>query len=774
MRFKELLTYFPDYRKNANGSIQAHCPHHADNEASLTITDMGDKALMHCHAGCSTEDILSDIGLSMKDLFYNEISRQSTWFDRMTYGLKKNHSENGEITKIYDYRDEKGKYLYSKIRFEWTDTDGKRQKVTPYRVINRKTDSYSTRLPDGMEQTLYNLPKVLWAISKGKHIYFVEGEKDVDNLAKLGRIATTAGSASGWRKEYARYFTGAKVSIIPDNDEPGIKLAKQIMNDIRPFAFWRECLPVLGGDKKGYDISDYIEDTDEEEAKTWLDHHSSIMEQTEAKEGGRQYPPWVKATIVYDKAGDFDKVKISIIADVLADTIRDHVPLLVIRNPSDDKDRIYRYKDGVYKLGNKQDLSCVIGSFLPLGTQTTRIIDETGRLLLAMAKKEVHAFIELDENERYINIRNGLYDLEAGELIKHDSRLLSTLQFNAEYRPMPEGKTWRDVMPNFYKFITDLCTDDTGQLDGSRYAITQEYIGFVLSNVSVKRIKKIGIFYSPIGNTGKSTLSRLLCDMIGNDGIASGQLQDLAEKNKFLLGSLFGKRLFNVGDQSGTKIEDSSALKYLSGGDVSKFERKNKDLENGVYRGVMMISCNLLPYIADDNGEHVFNRFLIIPCDNPIPEDKRDKNLDSKIWKERDFVFLWALEGLKRLKANNYNFSPCAASEKVARRYRQDIDPLYLFITSVGFQLTGNRKDVVSKVEFDSNFLNWCAVHEVGIKKKNIESKLARLGVYCDENGSPDFKRGKKVYHKIKYPEIVVSPEVWYGDEETPFDDEDD
>ena len=35
-----------------------HCPAHADNSPSLTITDGGDKLLYKCHAGCSQDKII--------------------------------------------------------------------------------------------------------------------------------------------------------------------------------------------------------------------------------------------------------------------------------------------------------------------------------------------------------------------------------------------------------------------------------------------------------------------------------------------------------------------------------------------------------------------------------------------------------------------------------------------------------------------------------------------------------------------------------------------
>lgn len=45
-------------RRNGSGKFIACCPVHEDNHASLSITDAGDKTLVHCFAGCSQHEII--------------------------------------------------------------------------------------------------------------------------------------------------------------------------------------------------------------------------------------------------------------------------------------------------------------------------------------------------------------------------------------------------------------------------------------------------------------------------------------------------------------------------------------------------------------------------------------------------------------------------------------------------------------------------------------------------------------------------------------------
>jgi hypothetical protein len=46
------------------------CPTHEDrNNPSLSLKAENGRLLLHCFAGCRPEDIVSEIGLQMKDLF---------------------------------------------------------------------------------------------------------------------------------------------------------------------------------------------------------------------------------------------------------------------------------------------------------------------------------------------------------------------------------------------------------------------------------------------------------------------------------------------------------------------------------------------------------------------------------------------------------------------------------------------------------------------------------------------------------------------------------
>ena len=113
------------------------------------------------------------------------------------------------IVAEYDYTDLAGELLYQVIRLE---PKGFRQ-----RRPGPNGESWIWNLK-GVEPVPYNLPAVFGA----EAVYIVEGEKDVHTLEAWGLVATcNSGGAGKWRADFAGYFEGKHVAILPDQDEPG-------------------------------------------------------------------------------------------------------------------------------------------------------------------------------------------------------------------------------------------------------------------------------------------------------------------------------------------------------------------------------------------------------------------------------------------------------------------------------------------------------------------------------------------------------------------------
>ena len=723
MKFEEFIKCFDGVKRLNANSVKAICPCHNDKEPSLGISAKGGKILINCLAGCNYRDILAEVGLKDSDLFSDEKPR-STWRDNLESNIGK------PIEAVYDYKDATGKYLYSKIRFV-----GKFIKCA---VVDHKADRYKLEKPEGI-YALYNLPAALKAIKKGVPVYITEGEKDVDTLKKLHFTAVTAGGVNNWRSEFAHYFTGARVVILPDNDVPGLDLKDKIIADLKPFAHsikW-----VVTSKAEHGDVTDYLEKEghSKEDLKKLIDEVSAVA------------APWIQIT----ERKDGSK-KQSVNPGLLKACISEHLSYKTVDGC------YYWYENGYYKRTDKNTVKAKISAYIPDGIANDNLLNNVYNLMLAdvdhMAREE-----EFNTNEKYINFKNGLYNIDTKALEPHNTDILYTRQVNTEYI---ESSTITEYH-TFTKFIRDLCKSADGGIDWQAYKALQEVAGLAISNIYGHKTKKAVFLYSPVGNTGKSQFLGLLGYLIGQENITSIPLQNMNEdKGRFAFANAGLIRLIMNGDQGKADIKDSSIFKSVTGGDAIKAEAKGKDIKALVFKGLVIIACNDLPYIADDKGEHIYRRMYIVPCTHTIEEKERDPNILDKMIKELPAIVNWGIEGLHRLKDNSYNFTEIAAGNHCIEEYRQGSDTVYSFLSDEGYKITKNPKDKISKQELLEKYYRYCQREErQSVSKRQFKERMKKL-TGLDEQVAKD--KNLKSYRAMQGIKSVFTP--LKEEQASPFD----
>ena len=171
----------------------ARCPCHDDKKQSLSIGRGKKGVVLKCQAGCDTRDIIARVGLKPRDLFYEQEKPQ----------------EKRRIVATYDYPGGVQKIRYSDKSFSWRQPDGKGGWIW-----NR----------NGIRPSLY----IAGELSDG--IAVVEGEKDADNLHRLGWDAVSGADGAGpgkWKQDYTEQLKGLSVCIFQDNDDVGKAYAQE-------------------------------------------------------------------------------------------------------------------------------------------------------------------------------------------------------------------------------------------------------------------------------------------------------------------------------------------------------------------------------------------------------------------------------------------------------------------------------------------------------------------------------------------------------------------
>jgi hypothetical protein len=212
------------------------CPAHDDKHNSLSVGEgNGGRILLYCHAGCTLEEICRAAGVELKDLMPNS-----------------HHNEvRPRVVQAYDYQDEQGVLLYQNVRYEPKE----------FRQRRPNGEGSFTWSLKGVRRVPYRLPELVR--SSAETLFLAEGEKDADNLAAAGLLAS---SFKNWRPEFNEYIKRfASVVILCDHDRSGVKQAADAASIIGNSARELKVLDLYADEplpeKGGKDVSDWLPST---------------------------------------------------------------------------------------------------------------------------------------------------------------------------------------------------------------------------------------------------------------------------------------------------------------------------------------------------------------------------------------------------------------------------------------------------------------------------------------------------------------------------------
>jgi hypothetical protein len=182
---------------------------------------------------------------------------------------------DSQIVDVYDYVDENGQLKHQTVRYH------------PKRFKQRQPDGKGDYIWNlkGVRRVLYRLPEVIAA----QTVCVAEGEKDCDNLVKLGFVATTNPMGAGkWRDEYSETLRGKDVVVfgdVGDEDGAGEKHTNQVIESLVGKAKSIKHVTLPDG---FHDVSDYIASLPHETA---ADTIAKLIKEAPTIEGQSQDAP---------------------------------------------------------------------------------------------------------------------------------------------------------------------------------------------------------------------------------------------------------------------------------------------------------------------------------------------------------------------------------------------------------------------------------------------------------------------------------------------------
>lgn len=751
MQFDEILTYF-QIQKCYENRVQARCPCHDDRQASLTITKGRKSALVHCHAGCSFEDIIQKVGLKKKDLYFEERPPGSSW---RAYVESR---EDRQIEAVYDYVDyQTGNYLYTKLRLA-----GKKMLygILKDGRFRYGLDGHSRKelkgiyAPNGLE----GLNK---AIAESRQIFIPEGEKDANTLATRGYTAMTAGGVNDWQPEFAEPLRGAEVVILADNDTPGKQLASRVLADLQGIAKSVRIVIPTPDIPKG-DVSDYFETGHSNEDFDQLIKSSGI-DTTVGSPTSVADATVLKGTLAnqlvrLDAANKFPLTDIGsamLFSAVFKNKHRYNV------TAKDwffyDGQRWILDREGLRARKSAKELSKALSIYavncLPdedekhkeqylkyalmwTYSRTRNAIIQDSRDLNFISNEE------LDADDYMLNLQNCVLVFHEDKVEKHEhsADLLLSKIANTEYHPEARCERWEQFL------------DEVMQGDKEKIHYLQKLFGTCLTGDV--RLEKMWFLFGSTTRNGKSTMIERIADVLG-DYSKTIRPETLAIKNNPDsrtaspdVAKLAGTRLCVCSEIPKRMPLDVGLLKTLTGRDTIVARFLHQDEFQFVPKFKMICNTNFLPVVSD-NTIFKSDRVQVVSFDRHFEETEQDKTLKDKLSTKEALsgILNWMIDGWIAFCREGLEVPE--AIKKSTMDYEASSDKLQNFINECLAEAEGKN---ISIKETYAHYEKWCSENGYHVEnKQNFISDCKAKGIYKERG----MVGGSQVRNIIKGYEFV-------------------
>lgn len=372
------------------------------------------------------------------------------------------------------------------------------------------------------------------------------------------------------------------------------------------------------------------------------------------------------------------------------------LPFVLAKHLSETRDVYYGgesfliYENGVYNISGEKEAGRIIMDYmLPNYCIMASIRDCREQWDILVSKD----FDDFNRNPYLVNVRNGLLDIRDMSFKEHTPSYLSTVQLNVEYNPQVD-------CPQFKKFLNEV-------LDCKLIPLVQEIVGYLLTTNTASQ--KAFVFWGP-ARTGKSTLLWVVeYLLLGKKNVSNIPWQEIGDK--FKTAELLGKLANVFSDLPSKSIDDTGIFKVVTGEDYLMAEKKNKNPFKFKPFARLVFSCNELPRNYVDRTEGFYRRLIIVPFSRQIEKSKIDKALKYKFQREKEGILNWALEGLKRLYENNFEFSENELTDGVKKEYKRENNNVISFVEEC-CELDGLFS--CSRIEIYEAYKEFCV--EAGLK----------------------------------------------------------
>lgn len=325
-----------------------------------------------------------------------------------------------------------------------------------------------------------------------------------------------------------------------------------------------------------------------------------------------------------------------------------------------------------------------------------------------------------------IHVANGTYFLN-GTFI--EEKAYCNNRMTVDYNPnAPQPERW-------HRFLSDL-------LAAEDIPTLQEYLGYCLipSTKGQKMLMLVGR-----GGEGKSRIGLVMRAILG-DSMNTTSIQKI-ENNRFSRADLENKLLMVDDDMDLSALPKTNYIKSIVTAECKMdVERKGiQSYQSQLYARFLCFGNGALTALHDQSDGFFRRQIVLTTKDRPAGRAD-DPFLAEKLIREKEGIFLWCLEGLHRLIANNFHFTVSTQARENVETVKRSSNNVIEFLQSEGYIRFKADSEASSKALYEAYKL-WC---EDNVRKplspNRLSSELAQNEAqYNVEATNNIYSGGKRV-----------------------------
>ena len=329
------------------------------------------------------------------------------------------------------------------------------------------------------------------------------------------------------------------------------------------------------------------------------------------------------------------------------------------------------------------------------------------------------------EHDR-IHVANGTYLLNGSFT---EDKAWCNNRLKVRYEPnAPKSERWLG-------FLSEL-------LEPEDIPTLQEYLGYCLipSTKGQKMLLLIGK-----GGEGKSRIGLVMRSLLG-DSMNMTSIQKV-ENNRFSRADLENKLLMVDDDMDMSALPKTNYIKSIVTAECKMdLERKGvQSYQSRLYARFLCFGNGALTALHD-RSDGFFRRQIVLTTRDRPAGRVDDPFLAEKLADEAEGIFLWCLEGLNRLLANNYQFSLSGKARENVETVKRSSNNVIEFLRSEGYIRFRADAEASSRALYEAYKL-WC---EDNVRKplsaNRLSSELAQNeALYKVEATNNIYAAGKRV-----------------------------